>query len=213
MEITVPYINEDFFSETPQKSVELILTNNNWSADYPYSPEIKVNLWHNGTKLFIHYEVNEEYVMALASEDNGEVWKDSCAEMFISFDKEGYYNLESNCIGKILLSHRKGRNLNVEYAPQSILNQVIRKSTLGDSIIPGRKQSEKWEMNLEIPASTFFKQNFKRFDGIHAKFNLYKCGDNLPSPHFISLFPIHTEKPDFHRPEFFGDIYFEEPEF
>ena len=36
------------------------------------------------------------------------------------------------------------------------------------------------------------------------KGNVYKCGDMLPHPHFLSFFPIHLPKPDFHRPDFFG---------
>ena len=38
--------------------------------------------------------------------------------------------------------------------------------------------------------------------------NVYKCGDLLPVPHFISWNPITTESPDFHRPEFFGQMRF-----
>ena len=39
--------------------------------------------------------------------------------------------------------------------------------------------------------------------------NLYKCGYNLSHPHFLSWRPIRTEKPYFHRPEFFGEVTFE----
>ena len=34
-------------------------------------------------------------------------------------------------------------------------------------------------------------------------------GDNLSHPHFLSWRPIQTEKPDFHRPEFFEQVTFE----
>ena len=37
---------------------------------------------------------------------------------------------------------------------------------------------------------------------------LYKCGDELPHPHFRSWKSIETEKPDFHRPEFFAEVAF-----
>ena len=36
--------------------------------------------------------------------------------------------------------------------------------------------------------------------------NFYKCGDKTAHPHYLSWSPIHTEKPDFHRPEFFGEL-------
>ena len=40
--------------------------------------------------------------------------------------------------------------------------------------------------------------------------NLYKCGDNLSHPHFLSWQPIDTPQPDFHRPEFFAAGKFEQ---
>ena len=39
--------------------------------------------------------------------------------------------------------------------------------------------------------------------------NVYKCGDNLSQPHFLSWQPIHTDKPNFHVPQFFGEVEFE----
>ncbi len=41
------------------------------------------------------------------------------------------------------------------------------------------------------------------------KANFYKCGDELQTPHFLSWNPIEIEKPDFHRPDFFGTLRFE----
>ena len=37
--------------------------------------------------------------------------------------------------------------------------------------------------------------------------NFYKCGDATEMPHYLSWNPIQTERPDFHRPEFFGELY------
>lgn len=181
----------------------------NWVKEYPYHPEVNVKLWHNNTSLFVQYEVNEEYVAALTSKDNGEVWKDSCVEFFISFDNNGYYNIESNCIGKILMSHRQGRKINVEYATPEILGSIKRNSSLGNKTFKCRKDSEPWKLTLQIPVTAFFKHKLNGLEGVNARFNIYKCGDNLPNPHFVSLFPISTAHPDFHCPEFFGDISFE----
>ncbi len=38
--------------------------------------------------------------------------------------------------------------------------------------------------------------------------NFYKCGDKLRTPHFLSWNKIEIEKPDFHRPDFFGELHF-----
>jgi hypothetical protein len=39
--------------------------------------------------------------------------------------------------------------------------------------------------------------------------NFYKCGDELPTPHFLSWNPIEWKEPSFHRPEQFGKLIFE----
>ena len=36
--------------------------------------------------------------------------------------------------------------------------------------------------------------------------NFYKCGDKTAHPHFVSWNPVGTPSPDFHRPEFFGEL-------
>jgi hypothetical protein len=37
--------------------------------------------------------------------------------------------------------------------------------------------------------------------------NFYKCADGTDSMHYVTWAPIKTERPDFHRPEFFGEIF------
>ena len=189
--------------------VTLAVANNNWFKDFPYSPEMTVTLRHDDDTLYITYNVKENHIAAKADKDNGEVWKDSCGEFFIAFDDKGYYNIESNCAGKILMSHRTGRKENVEYAPSEVLATIKRDPSLGSAAFECRKAEAPWSLTLAIPVSAFFKHNLKSFNGIEARCNIYKCGDELPDPHFLSLFPIDTPKPDFHRPEFFGDVRFD----
>ena len=76
------------------------------------------------------------------------------------------------------------------------LSRVVREkqlaSVVGDFI--------SWGMKLSIPASLF---GMNSFEGVQIRGNLYKCGDKTKTPHYLSAFTIKTEKPDFHRPEFF----------
>ena len=210
MPTLIPFIPQENFEILPENALKLKVANNNWKGQFPYSPIVKSALWHNGNTLFINFEVEEDYVAALAKKDNDDVYKDSCVEFFISFDEEGYYNVEANCTGKILMSHRLGRKIDVEYANPEILSNIAREASLGTEPFECRTTDGKWYLTLAIPATSFFKHNFKNFNGLEAKCNIYKCGDNLPKPHFLSWQPIKTENPDFHRPEFFGSILFAE---
>ena len=59
-----------------------------------------------------------------------------------------------------------------------------------------------WNMAIEIPAEIFGINSFEA----PLRGNLYKCADKANTPHYLSAFPIETEKPDFHRPEFFQEL-------
>jgi len=39
--------------------------------------------------------------------------------------------------------------------------------------------------------------------------NFYKCADETSTPHYVSWSEISTAAPDFHKPEFFGELNFQ----
>ena len=41
---------------------------------------------------------------------------------------------------------------------------------------------------------------------VSVRANFYKCGDKTAHPHFLSWNPVVSSKPDFHRPECFGEL-------
>lgn len=185
------------------------VTNVNWPASFPYRPEMAFAAAHVGDALLLHCRVEEQSVRAVARQDHEHIWEDSCAEFFIMPAGDGlYYNLECNCTGKLLVAVGKDRNER-QPAPMSVMQGVDRWASLGTEPFDVRREPTKWELALLVPVSTFFRHELKTLDGLQAKGNVYKCGDNLPVPHFISWNAINTENPDFHRPEFFGEIIFE----
>ena len=119
-----------------------------------------------------------------------------------------YYNLECNCIATILLAAGSERN-NREMAPSEITDQVKRWASLGRETFEEKIGECTWEVALLIPYKVFFKPAITGLDGMSIRANFYKCGDELQKPHFLSWNPIKIEKPDFHRPDFFGLLEFE----
>ena len=181
----------------------------NWPAEFPYAPEGSFRMFHTGDWLMLRFDVAERYTAALVTEDNGEVWTDSCAEFFIAPDTGMYYNFETTCIGRMLLGARKSRT-EAEHASPEVLAGVKRYTTLpcGEPFAE-REGDNRWSLTLAIPPQALFRHALTDWSGLKARMNLYKCGDNLSHPHFLSWRPIRTEKPDFHRPEFFGEVTFE----
>lgn len=180
----------------------------NWPTEFPYAPQASFRMFHTGTYLMLRFDVAERYTTALVTEDNGEVWTDSCVEFFIAPDSNGYYNFEATSIGRLLLAHRTAREENVVHATPEVLAKVVRTTTLPCEPFAEREGDNRWSLTLAIPPEALFRHEMRCWDGVVARMNLYKCGDKLSHPHFLSWQPVGTEKPDFHRPEYFADALF-----
>lgn len=178
-------------------------------AEYPYHPEVAVQIAYNEDELFLQYKVAEQSVKAEITESNGRVWTDSCVEFFLSPEgNDVYYNLEMNCIGTALLGFRKKGDPTVHASDEQIAT-IRRISSLGDSPFPELKKQTEWQITIAIPWKVFFAHELKPAKGTKMRGNFYKCGDELSVPHFVSWTKIGTEKPAFHMPEFFGGLEFE----
>ena len=178
----------------------------NWEA-YPYCPEATFRIAHNNEAIFLNYKVNESDIKAICDQDNGRVWEDSCVEFFVSFDENFYYNIECNCIGKILIGRNSLDRRDRTHLPEDLLKRVDRWSSLGT--LPVENLSGDWEVSLVIPNEIFYPQISNTFENVKARGNFYKCGDRLKTPHYLSWNPIQNERPNFHLPQFFGELLFE----
>jgi len=121
--------------------------------------------------------------------------------------EETYMNFEANCIGTMVASRRRGRSENVvPFTPEQMAT-IERWSSLGERrcIIDSDHQPADWELEIRIPWQLILGVDIPQFP-VTLRANFYKCGDKTKLPHFVSWQPIHTEQPDFHRPEFFREI-------
>lgn len=179
----------------------------NWE-DYPYRPDLKFRIGHTDNEIWLKYYVKEAHILAQETNINGAVHKDSCAEFFISVDGKNFYNLEINCIGTIHLAHGPDRNKRKFVDPKTIEKiEVI--STLGKEPFEERSGNFEWEMMIRFPVECFAFDKINVLGGQKATANFYKCGDDTTKPHFVTWNPVGTENPDYHRPEFFGNVEFE----
>lgn len=185
------------------------IANANWQETYPYKPEVEVRIAHTGDSILLHYRVKESTVRAHFDKDNGDVWTDSCVEFFSIPAGDGvYYNLECNCIGTILLGAGREKAGRVR-AGQEVLDTISRWSSLGTTAFEERPADGLWEVALIVPLKAFFQHRLTSLRGTQVRANFYKCGDALTQPHFLSWAPITLPKPNFHCPDFFGELEFE----
>lgn len=199
---------EEFFAAPQENNLHLQRIGCvNWPDRFPAHPDVRFDIAHTGREILLKFFVCEDYTLARVTEDNGEVWTDSCVEFFIGFDHTGYYNLECTCIGRALLGFRKEREV-CTHADLEVMDTIVRHPSLGTEPFAERRGLT-WTLGVALPASAFYKHGIGDLSGIKAHANFYKCGDKLSVPHFLSWSPIDNPKPDFHLEKFFGELEFE----
>jgi len=177
----------------------------NWPEICAYCPETSFWIARSETYLAIRFEVCGLDLRATALSDNGRSWEDSCCEFFISPDGKGYYNVETTCIGSVLMAYGQGRDgRNVLFAEE--VAKVIRRSSLEHKKYELEGGPYAWSLDILIPFVILGLSAYALPASVSA--NFYKCANLTTHKHFVSWNPINTEKPDFHRPEFFGTLEF-----
>jgi hypothetical protein len=178
-----------------------------WNG-YPTKAIVHFTIAHDDQNIHLHYMVHEPNIRAKATENNGKVWEDSCVEFFVMPENDGFfYNFEFNCIGTKLLAVGNSRN-NRTFATAEILDKIIVQSSLDNEPFDEKKGGFNWELIIKIPIDCFFNHYIKSLKNKTFRANFYKCGDGLSMPHFLSWSKIETPEPDFHTPQYFGEIHF-----
>ena len=197
---------EEIFANLPEHIIGCC----NWPNEYPYSPKATFKMFHDGKNIYIKFNVTENDIKAAVTEDQGRTWTDPCVEFFVS--PEGnldYYNFECTCTGKLLLAWHPA-DAPKEPANKEVLDSVKRTPSLGTAPFALRNGEHSWSVIEVIPTTALFRSNVENLSGKEMTGNFYKCGDELPTPHFLSWKAIDWVSPSFHRPEQFGKLVFEE---
>jgi hypothetical protein len=74
-------------------------------------PRAEVKIAYDDIAIHVMFRVEDRYVRAVAAEHQDKVWEDSCVEFFFTPDADvskGYFNLEMNCGGTMLLHFQPG---------------------------------------------------------------------------------------------------------
>lgn len=179
-----------------------------------FKPEAQAKMMYDGANLYVIFQVRDRYVRCITNKINGPVWEDGAVEFFFAPDPDQpllYFNLETNCGGTPLMHF----NLVPRKESKEISEDDIRKieiaHTLPQIIDPEMKDPVTWTLEYRIPLEILEKYSSIAHPdkGVEWKANFYKIAENSSNPHYITWSVIEKEKPDFHRPEFFGRLIFE----
>lgn len=176
----------------------------NWK-EYPYKPITAFDIARTDTNLYIRYFVKGNELKATYSIDNSPVHKDSCVEFFMKKEEDPYYmNFEFNCIGTCDAAHRQSREIKKSLSADEYA-MIHRHSSLESKTFEKKGGVHAWELVISIPFVLMGLDPKNLPEKILG--NFYKCADETDTPHFVSWSPIPLEHPDFHCPQFFGEIY------
>lgn len=194
----------DLLDDTASKNMIEVL---NWPDLYNYKPITYFWIARSSDNIYIKYAVNGTMLKACHTKDQQPVNEDSCVEFFCKLPgNEKYMNFEFNCIGTCKASKRKARNSDVTPFSKEELEMIKRYPSLGRRAFNEMEGMFKWELTVKIPMRIMGIDPENLPDKILG--NFYKCADGTDSMHYVTWSPISTERPDFHRPEFFGELIF-----
>jgi len=212
--IHIPLTDSDKQDSPISSIVELMdlfprhkLDNEPW-LDYKSNCQTSFSIAHSGKAILLKYFVKEDIIKVAMHKTNDRVHKDNCVEFFISFPSgKEYYNLEINCMGVCSMAYghnRKDRKI----LPEDLISK-IKTAILISSASLSSATKFKWQITLVIPIEVFSYTNLTTLVGKTASGNFYKCGDDLPEPHYLTWSMIYSKSPDFHLPDFFGQLEFD----
>ncbi|MGK6352963.1 carbohydrate-binding family 9-like protein [Parapedobacter sp. DT-150] len=174
--------------------------------DFPYKPSVTFRIAHTVDSLLLEYRVREQHIKAEYRNTNDPVYKDSCVEFFLSFEGQRYYNLEFNCLGTGLIGFGDADIDTRRQLSNATVEKVKTYSSM-EAVAQAGADAE-WLLLLNIPFSVFDAHQIASLAGRRCTGNFYKCGDDLPVPHFVSWNGIDHPTPNFHLPQCFGELLF-----
>ena len=178
----------------------------NWPESFSEKPEVSVDVTNDHEFLYLKYHVKGEQLRAVTTEDQGPVLEDSCVEFFCQVPGDKHYmNFEANCIGAMVASRRLGKNEGIEPLTAEQMATIERITMFPKEVIEERDGLFTWDIELHIPLTLIFGNSTPIFPQT-LRVNLYKCADKTRKPHYLSWNPINLPAPNFHCPDFFGEI-------
>ena len=177
----------------------------NWPTAFPYRPLTVITAAHSDRFIYIDFLVRCNYLRAVNYTDNSPVSEDSCVEFFVSPhpDSEVYWAFEFNCVGTINAARCTRRN-ECKQLTTDMLKRIGRYSSVGTRPFQEVEGSFIWSVVVAIPLDILGIEYHGEPIAMRGNFN--KCAEATSQPHYLSWAPIKTESPDFHQPDFFGDI-------
>lgn len=185
----------DIFSAAWDKAELAEVNCLNWPDRWDYNPGMQARIVYSEVGLHVKLTTQEQPLLARATSQNGDIYKDSCMEFFFRPKAEDprYLNFEFNAFGSMYLGLRTGRN------DPSFPTEDKRYFGVTSDVT-----DKEWNLMFTVPFA-FIEKYFGGYDKTMYG-NLYKCGDETVREHYVTYYPMPIDPPDYHKPECFGEF-------
>lgn len=159
---------------------------------------------YNDSALMFLFQTDDAPRICRHFGDQAAVSCDSCVEAFIEPVPGGrYYNIEVNIGESINSSRRFSRHDSIHLTSDELatIGRHVSVPQSSEIFEPGNHYS--WTCRINVPWTLL---GVKPEPGMVLRANFYACASDAVPPYYLSWAPIDSERPDFHRPEFFGEI-------
>lgn len=190
------------YGSAPAAPSEPLACRNGWAGNDGSEEAFVAAAW-NEEALTVCFLTKNATVVCRNFANQSPVSDDSCVEVFIKpVDGGEYWNFEFNIAAFINGSHRLVRNAKTPLTEEECAS-VKRSASPAVTAPVFSDEPAEWTFTVSIPWTVL---GVKPHKGMRMTGNFYACAGKAPHPYYLSWAPIDTDKPDFHRPEFFGDF-------
>ncbi|HBG25990.1 MAG: hypothetical protein A2Y10_13730 [Planctomycetes bacterium GWF2_41_51] len=195
-------------------NVEILEISNYMGSKPEHFPKVQTKLLYDNENIYVFFKVEDQYVKATHNKLHDPVCRDSCVEFFFTPGKDisqGYFNVEINCGGTMLMFHQTARNENKKNVSGQDCEKIKISASMPKIVEPEIQQPINWTLKYDLPINMLenYTQIIKPAPGVKWRANFYKCADATSHPHWLTWSKVELPKPDFHRPEFFGTLVFD----
>lgn len=183
-----------------------------------FRPKTMVKVLHYSEAIYVSFVVEDQYVRCVHTTDQENIFEDSCVEMFIApKNAEGYFNIETNCGGSILMWYitdptgvMEGKIKKADVVSKDAMQQIIRYHSLPKKLEEEITEPVTWRVDYKVPLKLLEEYTGQKHSlkGEIWKANFYKCAEKSSHPHWGMWSPIQTTYLNFHQPQYFGEIKF-----
>ncbi len=196
------------------KGVDSVSIDNYMGTKPKFIPKTYAKVQYSDSNIYVIFKVYDKYVSCIKTEHNSPVYEDACVEFFFSPNVAKpleYFNIEVNSGGICLARYNTVAKTDYTWFEIADIEQIEIAHSLPALITKEITDSVIWTLETRIPLAILSKYATitSPENGVVWKGNFFKTADKTSNPHYITWAKIAKSYPDFHVPEYFGNLVFD----